>query len=76
MAYSPGSDQSRIFVSSSSEFSRLDPVDIQNVLRHRVILVHGLAFDFDYGWDLPSFARVYDIDRKISVLGMYISLLI
>jgi hypothetical protein len=69
MNYIPGSDQSRIFVSSYSEFSRLEGADIQGILRERLILVHGHAFDHNYGWDLPSFGRVFDVDKKITVQG-------
>lgn len=67
--YKPGSGQSRIFVASHSEFSRLRPRDVQRILRERVILVHGNTFDYDYGWDLESFGRLYDVDQKISVQG-------
>ena len=67
--YAPGSSQSRIFVSSYSEFSGLEATEIQRILRHRLILVHGHSFDYDYGWDLQSFGRLYDVDKKVSVQG-------
>jgi hypothetical protein len=67
--YVPGSDQSRIFVSSHAEFSGLDAVDVQDILRHRLILVHGHNFDYNYGWNLPSFGRIYDVEKTVSVLG-------
>jgi len=69
MAYVPGSDQSRIFVASHSEFSSLHARDIQRILRHRLILVHGNPFDYKYGWDLESFGRLHDVDKEISVHG-------
>lgn len=55
ITYAPGSDQSRIFVASHSEFSSLHARDIQRILRERIILVHGNPFDYNYGWDLESF---------------------
>jgi hypothetical protein len=73
LEYTPGSDQSRIFVSSYSDFSRLSSVDIQGVLRQRLILVHGHPFDYDYSWDLPSMGRLHDVDMKVSVLGKSLS---
>lgn len=69
LEYVAGSNQSRIFVSSYSEFSRLEPEKIQGILRERVILVHDHPFDYNYGWDLPSFGRLYDVDKNVSVLG-------
>jgi hypothetical protein len=69
MTYTPGSAQSRIFVASQSEFTSLDAMDVQRVLRERLILVHGNVFDYNYGWDLQSFARLYDVDKKIGVHG-------
>jgi len=54
VTYSPGSDQSRIFVASHSEFSCLHDEDIQRILRERLILVHGNPFDYNYGWDLKK----------------------
>jgi hypothetical protein len=69
LSYIPGSEQSRIFVSSYSDFSSLNARDIQNVLRERLILVHGVPFDYNYGWDLDSFGRLYDVDKKITVHG-------
>lgn len=67
--YAPGSGQSRIFVSSHSEFSSLDAMDVQNILRRRIILVHGCPVDYNYGWDLQSFGRIYDVDKNVSVQG-------
>jgi hypothetical protein len=67
--YASGSGQSKIFVSSQSEFSSLDATVVQNILRHRIILVHGCGFDYNYGWDLQSFGRIYDVDKNISVQG-------
>jgi hypothetical protein len=67
--YRPGSEQSAIFVSSSADFLRLEDTAVQDILRHRAMLIHGNQFDYNYGWDLKSFARLYDVDKKISVLG-------
>jgi hypothetical protein len=69
MEYSPGTGQSRIFVASHVEFARLHARDIQKILRQRVILVHGNSFDYDYGWDLESIGRLYDVDKKTTVHG-------
>ena len=33
------------------------------------MLVHGNELDYNYGWNLKSFARLYDVDKKISLLG-------
>jgi hypothetical protein len=68
-AYVPGSDQSRIFVASYLEFKSLNARDIQKVLRERLILVHGVPFDYSYGWDLESFGQLYDVDKKVTVHG-------
>ena len=67
--YRPGSEQSAIFVSSSADFSRLEDTAVQDILRQRVMLVHGNQFEYNYGWNLKSFARLYDVDKKISLLG-------
>jgi hypothetical protein len=67
--YLPGSEQSRIFVTSHSEFTSLRASEIQNILRDRLVLVHGNPFDYDYGWDLESFGRVHDVDKKTAVHG-------
>lgn len=69
MTYTPGSNQSRIFVASHSEFSSLDPREVQQILRERLILVHDTPFDYQYGWDLQSFGRLHDVDKKITVNG-------
>jgi hypothetical protein len=65
----PRTEQSRIFVSSHSDFKSLHAKDIQRILRDRLILVHGNPLDYEYGWDLESFGRVYDVDRKLTVQG-------
>lgn len=67
--YVPGSEQSRIFVASHSEFSRLKAKQIQHILRERLILVHGNPLDYGYGWDLESFGRLHDVDKNVSVQG-------
>src|SRR6202789_2171837 len=74
LTYTPGSNQSRIFVASHSEFSTLHARDIQRILRERLILVHGNPLDYNYGWDLESFGRVYDVDNEITVHGNMIML--
>jgi hypothetical protein len=67
--FEPGSSQSRIFVASHSEFSNLHARDVQRILRQRVILVHGNTFEHNYGWDLESFGRLFDVDRKTVAVG-------
>lgn len=69
LEYLPGSDQSRIFVSSHGEFSSLRARDIQTILRRRLILVHGVPIDYNYGWDLESIDRLYDVDKKTNTHG-------
>ena len=69
MSYSPGSDQLQIFVASHSEFTRLCDKDIQNILHERIVLVHGNSFDYSNGWDLESFGRLYDVDKKATIQG-------
>jgi hypothetical protein len=71
MTYVPESDQSRIFVTSHTEFSGLHARDIQKILRERLILVHGNPSDYRYGWDLESFGRLHDVDKKITVHGEF-----
>jgi hypothetical protein len=67
--YIPGSDQSGIFLTSHSEFSALHARVVQKILRHRLILVHGNPIDYSYGWDLESFGRLHDVDKKVNVHG-------
>jgi len=69
MSYVPGSDQSRIFVASHSEFSSLRDRDIQRILRHRLILVHGNPIVSNFGWDLESFGQVHDVDAVTTIHG-------
>jgi hypothetical protein len=69
MEYVSGSDQSRIYVTSHSDFSQLDAKDVQKILRKRLILVHGIPLDYDYRWDLKSMGRLYDVDKKTIVHG-------
>jgi hypothetical protein len=47
----------------------MEPGVTQGILRDRLILVHGHPFDHNYGWDLPSLGRLYDVDKKVDVLG-------
>lgn len=67
--YVPGADQSRIYVSSHSEFLNLHAKDIQTILRERLILVSGVPIDYNYGWDLDSMDRLHDVDKKTNVHG-------
>lgn len=54
----------------------MEDVDIQAILRHRLILVHGHSFDYKYGWDLKSFGRLYDVDKKVTVQGKIVFLFV
>lgn len=63
------SDQSRFFVSPHSEYVTLTSEEILGVLRHRNIIVHGHPVTYDYGWDLNSFGRLYDVDKKTTIQG-------
>jgi hypothetical protein len=56
-------------VASYSEFVNLEDEDVQRILRDRLILVHGNPIDYDYGWNLKSFARVHDVDSVTTVHG-------
>lgn len=67
LSYSPGSDQSRIFVASDKDFLKLQAREVQRILRERVILVHGISFEENYKWDLESFGRLFDVDRNVTV---------
>lgn len=67
--YVHGSNQSRIFVASHSDFNRMDEREVQGILRERLILVHGNPLDYDYKWDLKSIGRLYDVDKKTTVHG-------
>jgi hypothetical protein len=69
LRYVPGSDQSRIFVASHSDFSRLEDREVQGILRERIILVHDNPLGYDYKWDLKSFARLYDVEKKTTIHG-------
>ena len=69
LSYSPGTDQSRIFIASHLECKRLHARDVQKILHEHVILVHGNPLDYSYGWDLDSFGHRYDVDRKTMVYG-------
>ena len=69
LRYVPGSDQSRIFVTSHSDFSRLEDREVQRILRERIILVHDNPLGYDYKWDLKSFARLYDVEKKTTIHG-------
>jgi hypothetical protein len=47
----------------------LDPSIVQDILRERIIVVHSNPLDFDYKWNLKSFGRIFDVDKKIHVHG-------
>lgn len=47
----------------------MDDRTVQRILRDRIILCHGHKFDHEYRWDLESFSRVHDVDKKITVHG-------
>jgi hypothetical protein len=49
----------------------LEDREVQKILRQRLILVHGIPFDYSYGWDLKSFGRLHDVDKNVSVQGEY-----
>ena len=61
-------------MTSHSNFASLHAQDIQRILRERLILVHGVPLEYDYGWDLESFGRLYDVDKKTNVHGMILYL--
>lgn len=69
LAYTAHSNQSRFFVSPHSEYKELSPQQILGVLRDRHIIVHGHPFEHTYGWNLATFARLYDVDRTTTVHG-------
>jgi hypothetical protein len=70
LTYAANSNQSRFFVTPHSEYISLTPETILGVLRKRHIIVHGHPFDHQYGWNLDSFARLYDVDKMTTVHGM------
>ena len=67
--YIPRLEQSRIFITSHSEFKTIHSSEIQNILRDHQVLVHGNPLYYDYGWDLESFGQVHNVDRKMVVHG-------
>lgn len=69
LIYTPNSNQSRFFVAPHSEYIQLNQQQILGVLRQRNIIVHGQSFNHEYGWNLESFARLYDVDRMTTVHG-------
>src|SRR5271156_774089 len=69
LIYKSKTDQSRFFVSPHSEYSKLTAQEIQGVLRERHILVPGHPISFDYGWNLQSFGRLFDVDRTTTIHG-------
>ena len=78
LTYTPNSHQSRFFVAPHSEYINLTPQTILGVLRERHIIVHDHPFADQYGWNLDSFARLYDVDKITTVHGeeMFISIVI
>ena len=69
LSYKAKSHQSRFFVASHSEYINLTPQTILGVLRERHIIVHSHPFNHEYGWNLDSFARLYDVDKPTTVHG-------
>ena len=69
LTYAAKSDQSCFFVAPHLEYINLTPQTILGVLRKRHIIVHGHPFDHPYGWNLDSFAHLYDIDKITTVHG-------
>jgi hypothetical protein len=69
LSYKAKSNQSRFFVASHSEYIDLTPQTILGVLRERHIIVNGHPFNEKYGWNLDSFARLYDVDKPTTVHG-------
>lgn len=69
LTYRANSHQSRFFVAPHAEYVNLTPQTILGVLRERHILVHSHPFDHQYGWNLDSFARLYDVDKLTTVHG-------
>jgi hypothetical protein len=69
LTYSDHCNQSRFFVASHSEYLRLTPQQILGVFRDRNIIVHGHPFNHEYGWNLETFGRLYDIDKLTTVQG-------
>jgi hypothetical protein len=60
LRYTAKSDQSHFFVAPHSEYINLSP---------QTILVHSHPFDHQYGWNLDSFACLYNIDKLTMVHG-------
>lgn len=69
LTYLPKSEQSRFFVSPHLEYIKLTPQQVLGVLRERHLIIHGHPFDHQYGWNLESFAHLYDVDRSTTVHG-------
>jgi hypothetical protein len=69
LTYTANSDQSRFFVAPHSDYINLSPQTILGVLRARHIIVHSHPLDHQYGWNLDSFARLYDVDKITTVHG-------
>jgi hypothetical protein len=69
VTYTPGPNQSQIFVTSHSNYLRLHTREIQNILHERLILVHGNVFDYAYRWNLESFGWLHDVDKTVDVHG-------
>ena len=67
LTYAAKSDQSHFFVALHSEYINLTPQTILGVLHKRHIIVHSHPFDHQYGWNLDSFAHLYDIDKITTV---------
>lgn len=69
LMYEPDSHQSRFFTAPHSEYVKLSSDTIQGVFRQRHILIHGNTFNYEYGWNLESFGRLYDVEMRTSIQG-------
>ena len=54
-----------LFVALHLEYINLTPQTTLGVLCKGHIIVHSHLFDHQYGWNLDSFAHLYDIDKKL-----------
>ena len=69
LTYAAKSDQSRFFIAPHLKYINLTPQTILGVLCERHIIIHGHPFDHPYGWNLDSFACLYDVDKIMMVHG-------
>jgi hypothetical protein len=62
-------DASSIFVVPHSDFRSMDPQTIQNIFRHRHILVLGVPMEEEVSFDEGSLSLFGDIDRPREITG-------